>query len=247
MKKWYKSWKIWCMLVTAILLVVLVPVGINEAYKKGDGYITVWTGSEFLSYYGTILGAVSTIIALVGTIVFTRRQILFERYIQSETEKWKEIENLFRDAIIFAEPVHLTTMFYNCLENSEAHDVCLKLETYLTGLSETMDRLDITIGEKDITKVNELMTQLREVETADRGIAKEYDDLISYYWQLQGSALSHSDLMLNFAKQRNKINLTVENLRQKEYRTLLQCKKLTFANIYDGIDEESRNILAAKK
>mgnify|MGYP001081985209 CR=1 FL=1 len=134
MKKWYKSWKIWCMLVAAILLVVLLPVGINEAYKIGEGYITVWTGSEFLAYYGTILGAVSTIIALVGTIVFTRRQILFERYIQSETEKWKEIENLFRDAIIFAEPVHLTTMFYNCLENPESHDVCLKLETYLTGL-----------------------------------------------------------------------------------------------------------------
>lgn len=90
------------------------------------------------------------------------------------------------------------------------------------------------------------MTQLREIETADRGIAKEYDDLISYYWQLQDSALSHSDLMLNFVKQRNKINLTVENLRQKEYRTLLQCKKLTFANIYDGIDKESRNILTAK-
>lgn len=60
------------MLVAAILLVVLPPVVINEAYKKGEGYITVWTGSEFLAYYGTILGAVSTIIALVGTIVFTR-------------------------------------------------------------------------------------------------------------------------------------------------------------------------------
>lgn len=247
MKRWYKSWKVWCILGVAVFLVALVPVGINEAYKKGGGYATVWTGSELLAYYGTILGATATIIALVGTISFTRCQILFERYIQSETEKWKEIENLFRDAIILAEPLYLTKMFYSCMDNTDGLDVCLKLETYLTRLAEAMNRLNITIEEKDTTEVNELMTLLKEVEAEDNAIAKEYDDLISYYWELRGGGLDHSDLIHDFVKCRDAINLKVENLHRNRYQNLLQCKKSTFAKIYDKIDKESKNILTARK
>lgn len=247
MKRWYKSWKVWRILGVAVFLVVLVPVGINEAYKNGEGYATVWTGSELLAYYGTILGATATIIALVGTISFTRCQILFERYIQNETKKWKEIENLFRDAIILAEPLYLTTMFYNCMDNTDGLDVCLKLETYLTRLAEAMNQLDITIEEKDAAEVNELMTLLKEVEAEDNAIAKEYDNLVSYYWEWRGSELGHSDLIHNFVKWRDPINLKVENLHRNGYQNLLQCKKSTFAKIYDKIDKESKNILTARK
>lgn len=233
------------MFIMAATLVVIVPFFINEAYKKGGDYITVWTGAEFLAYYGTILGAVATIIALSGTIIFTRRQILFERYVRRETERWREIEHLFQDAIISADPIHLTALFYNNLANDKACDACLELETYLTRLSETIDRLNITIEEKDMPKLNELLVLLEEIEMADKRMAREYDDLVSYYRQLCVSSLTHSDLIREFAAQRDKINLEAKNLRQREYQNIMQRKKTVFAEIYDGIDEKSQNILMA--
>lgn len=247
MKKWLKTHKILAIVVATAAMAIIGPLLINEAYRPNKGYITVWTGPEFLGYYGTILGAVATIIALVATIEFSRRQILFERHVQREMEKWKEIEGLFRTAIIYAEPSHLTSMFYNNLQN-KGLDFCMELETYLIKLSEAMDYLDVTIEEDDEPAVQELLMQLKTVETEDKKAAREYDDLISFYWQWQNGELKHvTDLMTEFAKSRNEINAKVESLRQNEYQKLLQMKKSTFAKIYDRIDIDSRNILVDKE
>lgn len=243
MKKRYKSWKVWHIIGSAVFFVVFVPLIINEAYKLDKGYMTVWTGSEFLTYYGTILGAAATIIALVGTIIFTRRQILFERYVQQETEKWKEIETLFRTAIILAEPLHLTSMFYATLQKKST-DVCLQLENHMTGLSEAMDCLDVTIEEKDVPKVNDLLALLREIEVTDNEIAKEYDTLLTLFWLLQSdNSAQHAEKMLEIAKQRDEIDLKAKNLREQKYRILLQMKKQSFSEIYNDVDKNSKRIL----
>lgn len=245
MKKWFKSHIVLSVVSTALIAVVGVPFAINELYKLDKGYITVWTGPEFLAYYGTILGAAATILTLTGTILFTRRQILFERYIQRETAKWEEIERLFRDAIILAEPIHLTTMFYNNVQNKTL-DVCLEIETYMTGLSEAIDRLDVTIEEKDMPNLNELLKQLREIADEDSTIAKEYDTLLTRFWTLQScpdTSREHVIMMLDIAKERDEINLRAKNLREQKYHTLLQTKKQTFSKIYDDLDRNSQKIL----
>lgn len=46
---------------------------INESYKNGQGYITMWNAADVLSYYGNILGSAATIIALIVTIRFTSK------------------------------------------------------------------------------------------------------------------------------------------------------------------------------
>ena len=94
MKKWFKSHIVLSVVSTALIAVVGVPFAINELYKLDKGYITVWTGPELLAYYGTIVGAAATIIALVGTILFTRRQIQYEQFVQAQTTKWKKIEEV---------------------------------------------------------------------------------------------------------------------------------------------------------
>ena len=53
MKKWFKSHIVLSVVSTALIAVVGVPFAINELYKLDKGYITVWTGPEFLAYYGT--------------------------------------------------------------------------------------------------------------------------------------------------------------------------------------------------
>ena len=49
--------------ITIIVLVFLcyVPFWINSAYLKGGDYQTVWSGSEFLAFYGSLLSALGAI------------------------------------------------------------------------------------------------------------------------------------------------------------------------------------------
>lgn len=74
-KKWIATLVI---IVIILTLVFGIPLIINELYKKGPGYITVWDGADMLSFYGTMLGTGATILALVITIAFTRKQIIRE-------------------------------------------------------------------------------------------------------------------------------------------------------------------------
>src|SRR5699024_10680981 len=64
--------------IVILFLIVGIPLIINELYKVNSGYITMWGASEVLSYYGTILGAGATIIAVYFTIHFTQKQICYE-------------------------------------------------------------------------------------------------------------------------------------------------------------------------
>lgn len=89
-----KKIKISIGIVLMLFLTVGVPVIINECYKKDCGYSTVWNGTDVLNYYGSILGSAIAVIALVITIVFTRRQIQRESYLKTEKEKWDKLRVL---------------------------------------------------------------------------------------------------------------------------------------------------------
>lgn len=60
-------------LLCVLLLVVGIPIMINECYKIG-GYITLWSAADVLAYYGTILGAIVSAV-LAGIIHSTRKMI----------------------------------------------------------------------------------------------------------------------------------------------------------------------------
>ena len=84
--------KIVIAIMTAILLIVGVPLIINECYKANCGYITVWDGADVLGYYGTILGAAIAGLTLVATIIFTKKQIQRDSYLRLETDKLSKLE-----------------------------------------------------------------------------------------------------------------------------------------------------------
>ncbi len=56
MKKWIVKGTL-----LAIVAVIMVPILINELYQADNGYFTVWTGADVLSFYGAALGAIGTI------------------------------------------------------------------------------------------------------------------------------------------------------------------------------------------
>lgn len=56
------------------IIVIGVPLIINESYKAGKGYITMWNASHLISYFGSILGAFATIIAIILTVIHSNKE-----------------------------------------------------------------------------------------------------------------------------------------------------------------------------
>lgn len=81
-KPLYKNWWIYPLSILIFIVFVFgIPIAINEAYKAGSGYITVWGASEVLAFYAVILSGIISISALIITIYYskkdTERQLKF--------------------------------------------------------------------------------------------------------------------------------------------------------------------------
>lgn len=61
-------WK-WIFIALGLLVVIVgVPIGINECYKANTGYMTVWDGADVLSYYGAIIASAGAAIGVYLSI-----------------------------------------------------------------------------------------------------------------------------------------------------------------------------------
>lgn len=72
MNAWLK--KYWQWLLVALAFIVGGPIIINELYKTGKGYITMWSASDVLSYYGMILAAIGAAIGVFFSIKYSHAQ-----------------------------------------------------------------------------------------------------------------------------------------------------------------------------
>lgn len=64
----YKKWWFWAIIISILLLAIIAPFVINESYKTGQGYITLWGASDVLAYLGTVLSFAGTVI--LGALTF---------------------------------------------------------------------------------------------------------------------------------------------------------------------------------
>lgn len=58
-KKFLSKW--WFCLV-AFIITLCVPIIINETYKVGRGYVTLWDAADVLSFYGSYLSFIGTVV-----------------------------------------------------------------------------------------------------------------------------------------------------------------------------------------
>lgn len=75
MKDWINENKRLIVIAFGIILclVIGVPVIINELYKIGKGYITLWSAVDVLSYYGTIVAALIGIVGVYLTVYISNK------------------------------------------------------------------------------------------------------------------------------------------------------------------------------
>ena len=105
MSKWKKIIIIILSLIVISVFVFGIPIVINECYKANCGYSTAWDASAMLGYYGAILGATITVVTLVATITFTKKQIQRESFLKNESEKWSKLKSIFLDILANIDPM----------------------------------------------------------------------------------------------------------------------------------------------
>lgn len=74
-KHWYERWLVYTL--ASIIAFIVIPYLINTAFKATSPHqclIAEWNAGDALAFYGTVLGAFVTVIALVTTIFFTNQQ-----------------------------------------------------------------------------------------------------------------------------------------------------------------------------
>lgn len=68
-----KFWK-WVLLgLGAVVVLVGGPFLINECYKKGTGYITLWDADDMLAYYGTVIAAIVGVLGVYLTVCVSNK------------------------------------------------------------------------------------------------------------------------------------------------------------------------------
>ena len=257
--------------VIILALVIGVPLGINELYKKGPGYITVWDGADVLSFYGTILGTCATVLALVITIVFTRKQISRESYLKSESEKWARIESIFASALDTINPMR---PIISAMDNGHLNPTAtiLRFEKYLISCKTATDQLNAYLNMKDYPKVKGLIDGIAAlVEQVEPILQKEVKE---YTKTRDLSGRNNAETILAIAAQ-NPNAFPKENIKNKKkiientsgvqlddivetinklhgemisiyhnvYHPLLQLKGSTFETINTETQKEADNIL----
>ena len=68
-KKWYKRWWIWLIAIFIVCMFISIPFIINESYKLGKGYVTLWDASDMLSFYGSTLSFLGSIVLGIVALV----------------------------------------------------------------------------------------------------------------------------------------------------------------------------------
>lgn len=261
---------LWIVL-ASLFFIVGVPITINEAYKIGTGYLTLWNAADVFSYYGTILGAGATIIALVITISFTQKQIHRDSYLKSEHEKWSRTESAFADALNSINPMRplMETMDTGFTDPSVAIKA---IQKYQMTCRTATDQLNAYLNIIDYPKVKPILDTMNsfvdEIDQILQDMVKEYSRLSDFL--NRGTAqrtiemenkypgffpkedlVLHERLLKDTSKiQPDEIKKVIAQLNEKiieiycsKYRSLLQLKGSTFEIINTEIQQKADSIL----
>lgn len=144
----------------AAFILVGVPILINECYKAGGGYITMWKASDVLSYYGTVVGAAIAVATIAITIAFNRKQIQRDSYLKNETDRWAKIEEEVAKALDKINPqwlmlVNAKSLKYSVTERPSY--AISEIQQYQMDCRVALDHVNLYLTQTDHTELKPLL------------------------------------------------------------------------------------------
>ncbi len=179
MLKFKKILKIIIFVIVLSFFVFGIPIIINECYKGDCGYLTMWDASVVLGYYGTILGVIITVITLVATISFTKKQIQRESFLKTESEKWNKLKSIFLEILTNINPI---VILKDVMDNgfSDPTKSIHILQRYQMNCKTSTDLLNAYLNMNDYPKVKHLIDGIikisEEFVNISSGEIKQYSN-----------------------------------------------------------------------
>lgn len=234
----------------SLFFTIAIPIAINESYKHGVVYVTMWGAPEVLSYYGTLLGAGTTIAALVATIAFTKKQIEHDRFLEYNYTKWERIESVVTKILTDISPL--------CISDFEKMDdtsvqtlftMFVHLQAYETAIKSSLDTMKGHINPHDYQNIaafeeqlSNCITQFSEIE---QDLKNEIGKLMFAAMVNQGTISVPAWLM--FYNAAREISERIPPVHDGPYQDLLSKKREVFDKIYADIEQQAEEILQFKK
>ena len=227
------------MFFSVFLSVFIAPTIINELYKSNSGYITLWDAADVLAYYGAILQAVFSMVALYITILYTRKQIKYEHIENIENEKIKNIELEFSNFIEILYPLKLFKIKLLYGDKKEYCDKILEeLLLYQVDLKLICNKMKCFINLEEYSYIMKFLDDLLEFA----GVLIEYAD--SLYVRYDKLRLNKNEEVINDVY--NEIETICEKLQiltNSNYQRILVVKKEVYFQLEKDLESDLSKII----
>lgn len=256
--------------IIAVILIFGIPILINESYKHG-GYITMWGAADVLSYYGAVLGASIAVGTLAVTILFTRKQIQRESYLNDRKAAWAKIEYIFTAILKEINPIPPMKESIEMAQTEPAKAVMV-FQRYRMSCQTSTDELIAYLGNSDYLKVKALIDQIITASNQFSQLADEEIDIYRKLLTFNGRTLAQQtidieekypgsfpegqvsfcrDLLRDtdllsyetFSKDLEKMNKKLIAAYESSYRPLQTLKRTIFEQIDSEVQKEADSIL----
>lgn len=239
-------WKPMVLVVAVAILVFGIPIGINEAYKAGAGYVTMWGAAEVLSFYGSVLGAVVTAASLFATIWFTRKQIARDKFLERNRDKWEKVDSIITKSMIDISPLNMcNSAKLDGTITSNLQTIILNLQSYAITAKTSLNLVKCYVGPPDYEKIGDF---IRVLQDSIEQFCKIENDLANEYLALQTIASNYGGIvpsseLLEHLNRATEINKKIPTAHDKQYQYLLNLKREVFERIYSDIEKQAENML----
>lgn len=244
-------------IILIFVFTIAIPIVINESYKHRVIYVTKWDASDVLGYYGTLLATTTTVVALVGTIQFTRKQIQHDQFLEENRTKWEKVESIIIQALVDISPLKIKSAYEIDISNIDMdvdkpysslivnYTIILRLQSYATTAKTSLDMISCYISPVEHEQITDYVRELHSA--INQFCAIEYE-LEMQYINMQMIRTTNNgkipnDLLLICYSQISKIQKKIPIAHDETYQQLLNMKREVFSRIYAELEVEANQIL----
>lgn len=228
-------------IVIGIILGIVGPIVINQLYTHGKiygGYVTLWDAADLLQYYGTLLGASATIIAVTWTIKFTRES--------AEEDRKMSKNNSFRDhGIKLCFELIEIVSYKNIIDIINKHkiDEFSSAKKYNEAIVNEISNLDRCILERFIKfyTFHPFLSDIKKAEivNAEDGCYKILDELKKIFTiSFEEETLEETSKRVD--KKFNKVNYEFKKLNENNFKLYDLIQEVIFKYDYSLKNEDAK-------
>ena len=228
-----------------LVSVVIIPIAINESYKHGVVYVTKWDAADVLSYYGTLVSASATMMTIIGTILFTRKQIQRDRFLERNQEKWEKVDKVITQALITISPLNLRATGNMDTPNGMIHNRLSALQAYIIAAKTSLDMIKCHTDPDEYKLLGDFINEISEAIEQFCMIAHELE---LEYMAMQdlaicnGGRIPDAEFSLHLGRT-NEIIKRIPPAYDGPYQKLLNIKREVFDKIYTDIEMQANQML----